>query len=212
MSEPWNNIEGLRTLSQGLMWAAGLFAVTAALVTGARYYVDRRIGELAAQARLAEAEAKEKDQAEREAALRAQLQGAERELQNSTGKLANLEARARPRLLTDDQRRSLIDRLKNCPLKVVSWTAPLGDPEALAFAKYLESAFVEAGWQTQGVSQAVFTGVPVGVLLRVPSREDLHPCAVQVQQAFGAIGIQAPGDLVPGSPTDRLDIVVGHKP
>jgi len=44
----WNQIDTLRAVSYGLMWASAILAILAALSTGLRYYIDRRAGELSA--------------------------------------------------------------------------------------------------------------------------------------------------------------------
>jgi hypothetical protein len=207
----WNSIETLRGVSHGLMWASATLAIAAALATGLKFYVDRRVGELSAAARASQDEIKEQIQREREAAVRSELEETKSRLQDSAAKLAGLETKSQPRSISATQRERLVDGLKTCSAKVVLLTAPLGDPEAIAFAQNLEAVFVAAGWKSDGVSQAVFPGVPTGLIVRVPSKDHIHPCAAQVQYAFASIGIEVPGVIVAGSSVELLDIVVGHK-
>jgi hypothetical protein len=208
----WSDIDSLRSLSHGLMWATAIFGVLAATTTGIRYYVDRRASELISVARNAELELKEKAQREREAALQAKIETAEREQGEANTKLTKIEEKAKPRTFTNSQEKQFIAAVSGCSSKLVSLTAPLGDPEAISFANYLDSLFKVAGWTTKGVSQAVFTGIPLGIILRVNSKQQLHPCMVSLQKTLYELGFQAPGDVVPGTPVDAIDIVVGHKP
>ena len=207
-----SDVDSLKSLSHGLMWATAVFAILAATTTGIRYYVDRRVSELTSAARIADAERKERAQTEREAALRAQVEAAEKEQHEANQKLSKLEEKTKPRVLTESQEKKFVADIARCSSKNISVTTPIGDPEAAFFAKYLISLFKNAGWTIKADAQAIFTGVPVGVILRVPSKEQLHPCVASVQKAFHDIGIQAPGEVVAGIPVDVLDIVVGHKP
>lgn len=208
----WSDIDSLKSLSHGLMWATAILAVFAAITTGIRYYVDRRASELTSAVQRSEVELKENALKEREAALRAKVETAEREQREANAKLNKMEEKAKPRTFTEAQKNRFVAAMSRCTSKVVSLTAPLGNPEAISFANYLESLFKAAGWTSRGLSQAVFTGIPVGVILRVPSKEKLHPCIGTLQQTFAELGIEAPGEIVPGTSVDEIDIVVGHKP
>jgi hypothetical protein len=194
------------------MWASAILAILAATSTGIRYYVDRRVSELTSAARSAEAERKEKAQAEREASLQAKVEAAEKEQRDANQKLSKLEDKAKPRVLSESQEKKFLSEISRCSEKVLSVTTPIGDPEAASFAKYLMSLFKAAGWTIKADSQEIFSGTPIGIILRVPSKEQLHPCVALVQRTFHDLGIQAPGEAVAGIPTDLLDIVVGHKP
>jgi hypothetical protein len=207
----WGNIELLRSISHVLMWVSIASAVLAAVATGLRYYVDRRVSELSSQAEAARTEQKERESGEREAAVRSQLQNTEQKLQHSAGKLAQLEERARPRSLSEEQTKIMIAAIRSCSPKVVGLTAPLNDAEAISFAGQIEALFKAAGWESRSVAQAVFSGTPVGVILRVRAKDSVHPCTLSVQQAFAAIGISAPAEIVPTTPLDIVDVVIGHK-
>jgi hypothetical protein len=207
-----SDVDSLRSLSHWLMWATAVFAILAATTTGIRYYVDRRVSDLTSAARSAEAERKEKAQSEREAALRAQLETAEREQREASHKLSKLEEKTKPRAFNESQEKQFIAEVARCSNKILAITTPIGDPEAASFARYLISLFKNAGWTIKADSQAIFSGTPVGVILRVPSKEQLHPCVASVQRAFQNIGIQALGEVAAGTNMNVLDIVVGHKP
>lgn len=208
----WSDIDSLKSLSHGLMWATAIFAVLAAGTTGIRYYVDRRVSELTTVARNVESELKEKAQSAREAALQAKLETAEREQREAGSKLKKIEEKAKPRVFSEVQQQRLVAALSGCSNKLVMLTAPLGDPEAISFANALESIFKTAGWESKGVSQGVFTGIPVGVILRVPSKDKFHPCLGPLQKVLTDLGIQAPAVIEADTPVDAIDIVVGHKP
>lgn len=208
----WSDMESLRSLSHGLMWATALCGVLAAMATGIRYYVDRRVSELASAKRAVEIEQKDAAQRDREAQLQAKVDAAEIAQKEADLKLSKVEAGAAPRNLDAGQRQRFIEAISACQNKrVFLLTAPMGVPEPMAFAQLIESLFKAAGWTSHGISQAVFSGAPYGIILRVASKENLHPCVSIVQKAFSDIGIVAPGEIVPGTSTDLVDIVVGHK-
>lgn len=197
MMNIWNNIDTLRTLSHALMWVAVVFAIVVAMATGFRYYVDRRVGELAAAARTIEERKKDATQAEREAELHAQLQTTEIKLQESTKKLTALEEQARPRVLTDTQRGQLITFLQGKLKGRVVIKAGVTAPDARAYAEELRGVLVQEGW-TVRIDNAMFAGPnTVGVWITVKDADKAPIAAGLLQNALKAAGIDARGQHDP---------------
>jgi hypothetical protein len=104
-----------------------------------------------------------------------------------------------------------VTTFKECPKEAVRLMAVLGDAEAVAFARTLESVFKEAGWESKGVSEEQFLVLPIGIILRLPSRTHPDPSVACVQRAFDSVGIDAPANLT-DTPSKVLEIIVGQKP
>ena len=84
-----------------------------------------------------------------------------------------------------------------------------GDGEAYLFASQINSALIKAGLSTAGVSQATFTGLPVGVI--IVAGNDPPKSAAILQKAFREIGVQADGQV--NSEQGRMvKLIVGRQP
>ena len=175
------------------MWSSAIFAVIAALSTGARNYVDRRVGELTSQANRLTAEQRDKAQQEREALLRAQVEDAQRRQREADEKLAQVEGQVRPRRLAPGQRELLVQvaqtECRNVPL--INVTAANSNNEAQRYAQDFVVAFRAAGCTANlalpipGLRPEV-TGLHLGV--RTPG-QTTGP-AVSMAQALRAAGIE----------------------
>jgi len=93
------------------MWATALCGVLAAMATGIRYYVDRRVSELASAKRAVEIEQKDAAQRDREAQLQAKVDAAEIAQKEADLKLSKVEAGAAPRNLDAGQRQRFIEAI-----------------------------------------------------------------------------------------------------
>src|SRR5947209_5631610 len=102
--------------------------------------------------------------------------------------LAQLEGNQPPRKLTPPQREQFLKLLSETPAGTINVTAIRGDSESVTFAHELDSLLNTAGWHTQGVSQAVFTRNPTGLILTIISIKEAPLCAGVLQHTFKAIG------------------------
>ena len=189
----WNSIEALRTLSHALIWAAGLLAILAAMATGLRYYVDRRVSDLATAARVMEEQQRDTRQAEREVELRGQLRATELKLQDSTKKVTALEEQARPRALTDSQRNQLVVFLRDKPKGRVVIKASATAPDARGYAEEVRDVLAQEGW-TVRIDNAIFAGPNSGGVWITDKDPNKAPTtAGLLQNALKAVGIDARG-------------------
>lgn len=189
----WNSIETLRALSHALIWAAGLLAILAAMATGLRYYVDRRVSDLASAVRVMEEQQRDARQAEREAELRGQLHVTELKLQDSTKKVTALEEQARPRALTVRQRDQLVVFLRDKPKGRVVIKASATAPDARAYAEEFRDVLAQDGW-TVRIDNAIFAGPSSsGVWITVKDPNKAPMTAGLLQNALKAVGIDARG-------------------
>lgn len=189
----WSDIDTLKSLSHGLMWATAIFAVLAASTTGIRYYVDRRVSEFTSIARNAESELKEKAQSEREAALQAKVETAEREQREASEKLAKLEQNVKGRHLTSEQSATLTAMAKQVcrSLSMVNVTAANSNHEAQVFATEFVKALKSAGCAADlALPIPGLTPDVVGIHIGVRDPQNPAPGAVELSKLLNGIGIK----------------------
>jgi hypothetical protein len=191
----WNSIDSLRALSHALMWASAILAVLVALATGVRYYVDRRAGELSSQAQRAEVEIKERAQQQREEDLRAQVEAAQQEQQEATNKLLKIEEKVKGRLLTNDQRSVFINQLAAAQKGPITIAYGSSDGETVSFVEEIRTLLKAAGFSMpdrieHALGYTIKTPPPAFIALVVGTGKS-PPYALQIQQAFKMIGINA---------------------
>lgn len=222
----WNTIDGLTTFNTWVQISIVVFGVLTAV---ASYRISRlqtrEASELDRRVKVAEDAAQGtttnlKITSEKLATTSEKLAAAEQEIQ--AAKTAASQARTvaeesqkkiQPRMLTPGQRRAFVEALQGGPSGQVDIVAVLGDAESVAFAAELNGVLNDAGWQTAGVSQAVYTpNGPVGLLLKVHSKDAVPTHANTLQRALASAGYEAPGVLDGSVQRGYLGIVVGHKP
>jgi hypothetical protein len=140
--ELWDNIQALRSLSHSLMWGAAIFASLAAGVTGVRYYIDRRIGELSAAAQTA-----------REAKLHMVIDSALQRQEAAETEVVALRETMAPRRLDINQHQSMVTKLRQFhgqKLRVFLHA----EPEPRVYGESIIKALEEAGW-TLHVTRAI---------------------------------------------------------
>lgn len=110
-----------------------------------------------------------------------------------------------PRQVTVAAANQLVAALRSLPPETVRMTALLGDPESAQLAHVLREILSLADWTTeQGINQAVFSGVPRGVIIRVDAE---RPSVHTLGNWLVAVGLKGQGELVPD--LKGVDIVVG---
>lgn len=109
-----------------------------------------------------------------------------------------------PRQISQAAANALIAELLKYPSEQVDITTLLGDPEAYNLAAILEQILKLAGWQSQGLSQSVFTGLPRGVIIETPVQKD---GLVILLNWLNNVGLKPQGILRPDASATR--IIVG---
>jgi flagellar biosynthesis component FlhA len=191
--EIWNSIDSLKSLSHSLMWATVTFAILAALATGIRFYVDRRAGELSSEAKRTEAENKEKLQREREAALKLQVESAQRDQQEAHEKLLKVEQSVKGRHLTFEQSSKLKKMVQQTGFKIslIKVTAANSNNESQVYATEFVEAFKGGGCESilalpiPGLTPDV-RGIHIGV--REPS--NVSTGALELSKMLSGIGVE----------------------
>jgi len=90
----------------------------------------------------------------------------------------------------------------------------LGDPDSTKFAVNLVGAFRTAGWNLpgSGFNQSIFSGNPVGVLIKIHSQDADPPGLKEFVITLREAGIEPTGVIEASLPTDRFQIIIGHRP
>lgn len=106
-----------------------------------------------------------------------------------------------PRRVTRAVADKLISDLSNLPSEKVDVVSLMGDAESFEFAIVLEDILKRAGWESPGVSQALFTGVPKGVIIETPTEK---PSVQALGNWLLKVGLKPEGVLKPGSPMVKV--------
>lgn len=109
-----------------------------------------------------------------------------------------------PRQVSKAAANALISELRNYPSETVDIVSLMGDTESFDLARILEDILKQAGWQSPGVSQAIFSGVPKGVIIETAAEKtSIRVLGNWLHQA----GFKPQGILKPEAPI--IKIIVG---
>ncbi len=226
MPDWWSSVDGVAKFNNWMQVSIVVFGILTAAATALTIVASNRISRLQAedasrlQTRLQvaeEAAAGTKDAlritSEKLTAAEQAIQSAKSDAAQARASAEESKAKLQPRSLSSSQRSVLISALRTGPSGAIDIVAVLGDAEGIAFAGELDSALRAAGWPTSGVSQAVYTpSGPVGVLLKVRSRDSAPAHAVVLQKALANAGVEALAILDAKVDAAYVGLIVGHKP
>jgi hypothetical protein len=109
-----------------------------------------------------------------------------------------------PREISQASANALIAELRKHAPERVDIASLLSDAESYNLATILDQILKLAGWQTEGVAQAVFTGLPGGVIIETPVDK---PALGILLNWLNTIGLKPQGFLKPDSGITK--IIVG---
>lgn len=127
-------------------------------------------------------------------------------------RLAATERRQLPRVLSNEHAAQIAAFLRAGPQGPVRIVSVVGDAEAQAFASQLAAALANGGFTNDGVNQAIFTVMPVGLHVRIRSAGNPPRHAGRLQNALEAVGLHGAGSVNPELPEEVVELVVGTKP
>jgi hypothetical protein len=141
---------------------------------------------------------------------------------NAYGTGNNVTCAPQP-LISEQAALQLVPSLKAAGSYKVSITSVMGDAQAFQSADRLKSALVSAGWDVDGVNQAVFTVPMIGVILSIAPKEglaagkvsfdNLPPAAASLIKAFRQNGVNVTGTLDPSiKDLATVNIIIGARP
>jgi len=120
--------------------------------------------------------------------------------------------------LTDSQLGGLRDRMRRFAEPTLDRgdliTCVMGDRDSILFAQNLVGAFRAAGWMLNGsgFNQAMFNGLPQGVIVKVRSQQANPPGLTEFAAAMREAGLPIAGQLDPNLAENRFQIIVGARP
>ena len=131
--------------------------------------------------------------------------------------LLTLRQKIAPRIISDDQRASLIAALKASENKgLVILVSQVGDSESSQYAVQIEGILKAAEWPFAAPRQAGITPSPgdthVGLLLGVRDPSKPPPHGLALQQAFAAVGIEMHVEQASRMQDDAVELMVNNKP
>lgn len=201
----WSSLESLRSLSNVLMWSAVIFAILAAVSTGARYYVDRRSSEISSR-----------DQQAREESLKLQVAAAQSAQLEAREKLAKIEQNVNGRHLALKQSDALtaMARIVCNSLPKINVTAASSNHEAQVYGTEFVKA-LKSGGCAADLSLPIpgLTPDVVGIHIGVRDPQNIPPGAIELSKMLATIGVKfsvspIKPDFFPG---DSFIMVIGGK-
>jgi hypothetical protein len=109
-----------------------------------------------------------------------------------------------PRQISQAAANALVAELRNYPSESFAITCIMSDAETYQTASMIEHILKAAGWTTDGISQAVFTGLPRNIIIKVPQQKVSF---LVLLNWFENIGFKPQGVLEPTLTTPK--IIVG---
>jgi hypothetical protein len=158
--------------------------------------------------------------------LRGQQQTLELELSQQREKTATaeralleLKQTVEQRSLSDEQRSALKSALSKIPKIPIAISCVASDHEGCSFAEQFTEIFMSSGWDVigGGVGQAQYRNNLTGLFLHItpkgilPSKRDIPPSAVAIQEAFTSVGLRLPASFLASVPGASIEIVVAGK-
>ena len=99
---------------------------------------------------------------------------------------------------------ALVAELRRYPSESFGITSLMSDAETYQTASMIEQILKATGWTTDGISQAMFSGLPRDIIMKVPQQKE---SLLALLNWFGNIGFKPQGVLEPT--LTRLEIIVG---
>jgi hypothetical protein len=117
-----------------------------------------------------------------------------------------------PRTLAAAQQLDLFKALKQDAGSHVNIEATLGDAESLSFARQIDSSLKLAGWETNGIDQAIFKEPQSGLTVLVHSAQTAPVCATDLIKSLRSVGWEVQGYQNSTIPEGTVELIVGIKP
>jgi hypothetical protein len=198
---------------------AALFAVLS-LILNSRIDYAKKIEEERLKTKIAESNAvaeKAKEEAasalssaaftnERAKNLELEVETQKERAANAEKDLLILKSTIKPRSISVEKAKSLMNDLKEFADKEITISSSLGDGEAASYANQFKRIFETAGWKVDsGIGFSTYTGV--GIYLLIKNADDQK--AWRLQKLFSKFGISLQGQI--NKDGVKIQIFVGSK-
>ena len=131
---------------------------------------------------------------------------------DSINKIETVSKNQLPRVLTTQQSTRLTDALKNAAGSHLIVNSTLGDAESLGFANQIADTLKSAGWEVDGVNQAIFSQKQVGLGVFVHNGQTSPASAFVLLKALKSVGLDVIGYQDGNISEGVVQLNVGLKP
>jgi hypothetical protein len=123
-----------------------------------------------------------------------------------------MEERAKPRILTPDQKKAILTFLANQPKGAFVIKANISVPDAWSYSDQIAEPFRKSGWNVR-LDNAIISGPNVtGVWITIKNPDAVPPCSIVLKSALEAAGIVTRAHYDPGIPdAAEVWLLVGSK-
>lgn len=123
-----------------------------------------------------------------------------------------MEERAKPRILTPEQKKAILTFLANRPKGAFVIKANISVPDAWSYSDQIAEPFRNSGWNVR-LDNAIISGPNVaGVWITVKNPDAVPPSCIVLKSALGAAGIVTRAHYDPGIPdAEEVWVSVGSK-
>jgi len=142
---------------------------------------------------------------------RKKLDQIQQDLDKTTKRTDEIEARQASRRLTQNQSQQIVKLLTGKSSVPVEISVPIGNDEALQYAGDIGRALFSAGWKiTKPIGTLQVMGSPTGILLR--ARDMGSPAAKSLLESLRSVGLDVKPIEQPDYDSDVIALIVGGKP
>jgi hypothetical protein len=119
---------------------------------------------------------------------------------------------AKPRILTEQQHSTLVNRLSKTAAGVIWVTSVQGDEEPFNFAQQLNEALKASGWDSNYIGVTMYPIIPKGLVILVRSPDTLPLYFAELVDTLAKIGLSPQPQFNGNESAGVAKIVVGQKP
>jgi len=125
--------------------------------------------------------------------------------------LAKVQERMKWRSVSPEQRKRLLEMLKDEAKGNIVVKCSVGDDEAYNFASQFVEILRSSGWSVDGVNQSWFADPPVGAGFLVHKLADSPSYGPPLQKAFIPVGFEFSVSEQERIPVGEIELLIGHK-
>jgi len=175
------------------------------LLQASRFYIDKKINSIKAD--IAKTEKLQFE--EKVGTLKSTISHQTEKIELQQKQLQEVETKTAPRNVPIDKLSILRNELSKYKREKIGIVCVMGDQEAFNFASELKDLFQSAGWQVDGVDQAIYTK-PIKGLILVLKNEGVKPKAEYLFHILNSAGFHSTGEMNSQIKND-FGLVVGAK-
>jgi hypothetical protein len=181
------NLQSLIKVSNILQWLAISLIFLGAGFQIMKFFIDKRISTIKAQ----------------------QVASLRETIDEQDKKLENVKDELKDRVIPEHKISLITKELSKHKGEKIAITSVMGDQESLSFASQLKTIFLKAGWQVNGVTQAVYTNPVKGIIIVINNKSNENKARF-LFSIFKSVGFHSSGQIKEKQGED-LHLIVGSK-